>query len=104
MTWYTWVSPMTGLFLALAVLVMVCGWLVASGRLSTWFDAQTPGPGASGTQEAIPPVAGEHPRTGIEWTQSAAGRWPPTGVEHGPAVPPTKTGESSHGSHEAQDR
>jgi hypothetical protein len=86
MTWVTWGF----IGLAIAVLAVAAG--IARGRIEVTLDP----PYAPLVRSADP----EGTRSGIEWSEPAAGRSDDrTGQHH-----PRTTGETAHGRHEAQDR
>lgn len=119
MTWVTWV---TWGFVAIAASVAVVAWAISTGRLDVTFEppyerpAERP-PAVADGQRDEPPTearraegATSGPVSGIEWSEPAAGRPGPDGLEpHEGAAstaqnhPPT-TGEPADGRHEAQDR
>jgi hypothetical protein len=107
MTWVTWV---TWAFVALAAAVTMVAMAISRGRLQVSFE---PPYEPSEQQPPVVSATGRAPsgtRSGIEWSEPAAGRPDLDGLEPDEGAAPTAqnhpptTGEPADGRHEAQDR
>lgn len=99
----TWVTPMTGVFALVIVVVLGCGWWITTGRLVATFDRPYP------PEQSTPrrPEQSTPWRSDVEWDTKKFATGPENDEDI--ATDPLRSTldphrEHAHGRHETQDR